>query len=78
MEKHKHLITIDVQYNEVYLELHEDATVREAIESAETNSNHVCVALTPHNALELAKGLIDAAYTGKTFDKPITKSEKYI
>jgi hypothetical protein len=75
MEKHKYLITVDVENDEVYIDLHQDKSIREAMHASNRENNNVCFAITPENALELAKGLIDIAYTGKIIDKAIAKVE---
>jgi hypothetical protein len=74
-KKHKYLVTINPAYDDLFLELHENTTVREALDKAQIHDNPVCIVLTPKNALELAKSLIDACYVGKTFDKPVAKRE---
>ena len=67
---HKYLIAVEVQHGEVYLTLHQNKTVAQVV-----NNNQICFALTPENTLELAKGMIDAAYTGHIIDKSIAKVE---
>lgn len=66
---HKYLISVEVQQGEVYLALHQNKTVAQVV------TDQVCFALTPENALELAKGMIDVAYTGRIMDKSIAKAE---
>lgn len=73
--QHKYLIAIEVQDGEIYLNLHQDKTVAQVIKDTSNERNHVCFALTPENALELAKGMIDIAYTGKIIDKAIASVE---
>jgi len=70
MKKYKYLITVDVENEEVHLDLHQDKSIAEAMPA-----DKLGFAITPENALELAKGLIDIAYTGKTIDKAIAKVE---
>ena len=70
MKKHSKLITIDIDHGEVYLSLHEDLTVQEALDDVATNGNLVCFAMTPAIAIQLAKDLIDAAYTG-SLNEPV-------
>lgn len=74
-KKHKYLVTINPAYEDLFLELHENATVKEARDKAQIHDNPVCIILTPENALELAKSLIDACYVGKTFNRPVAKRE---
>ena len=74
-KKHKYLVTINPAYEEIFLELHENVTVKEASHKAQFNGNPVCIILTPENAIELAKSLIDTCYVGKTFDKAVAKRE---
>ena len=67
---HKYLIAVEVQRGEAYLTLHQNKTVAQVV-----NDNQVCFALTPENALELAKSMIDIAYTGRIMNKAIAKVE---
>ena len=67
---YKYLIGVEVQRGEVYLTLHQNKTLAQVV-----SNNQVCFALTPENALELAKGMIDVAYTGRIIDKSIAKVE---
>jgi len=64
-KKHKNLITVDLDYGEVYVDLHENLTVNEAINKVKADTNK-CFALTPHEALSLAKVLLDAVFAGKS------------
>jgi hypothetical protein len=69
------LITITIEFEEVFLELHKNLTVRQAIKEVTTDTNHTCFALTPKNALALATGLIDGAFYSKVQKEAVAKGE---
>ena len=61
-KKHKKLITVDLAFDDVYVDLHADLTINEAIDKVHTNADDVCFALTPEKALELSKILLDTVF----------------
>ena len=67
MEKtHKKLITVDIAYDDLYIDLHEDITITDAITKMKNKSSTACFALPPEKILELAKVLLDAVFISDT------------
>lgn len=67
MEKiHKKLITVDIAFDDMYVDLHSDITINEAINKVKSNSSITSFALPPEKMLELAKTLIDAVFISKS------------
>lgn len=74
-KKYPDLITIAIEVDQVYLDMHHDLTVRQAMKKVETDTNHTCFALTPQNALALATGLIDGVFYHDVKKEAVAKGE---
>lgn len=65
-DKHyRELISIEMVYDEVHLDLHHNITPDEAIKRVSSEDTQSCFALTPEAAIQLANALVEAAYYSK-------------
>lgn len=69
------LISIEMVYNEVHLDLHHNITPKEAIKRVSSEDTESCFALTPEGAIELSSALVEAAYYTKVKRRERRKKE---
>lgn len=63
------LITVNIMFGDHYIDIHSNTTPQKAIQKVTQDATESCFAMAPHNAINLSKDIIDAAYYSKTTRK---------